>query len=375
MKLLQTKPSADGFAMPGEFEPHQATVMIWPVRPGTWREGAEPAQKVFAEIAGIIASQEKVYLLAGADVYQQVKKTFAAEGNIRVLEIETDDAWARDVAPTFVRRGGVVRGISWCFNAWGGEYDGLYADYISDDMAAERICEETGLECYDAYPFVLEGGAIHTDGEGTLVVTESCLLSAGRNPDLSKEEIEQRLKEYLGIQKIIWLPDGIYGDETNGHVDNMCAFTAPGEVVLAWTEDREDPQYALSQKALSVLERERDAKGRALKVKKLLIPKRPICIRAEHLETMTFAPGEMSRSDGDRLAASYVNYYVCNAGVLVPQFGDENDSAAVEVLQSCFPEKKIYPVETTEILLGGGNIHCITQQIPSTEHGREGGSL
>ena len=368
MKLLQTRPAADGFLMPGEFEKHRATVMAWPLRPGSWREGAKPAQKVFSQIARIIATREKVYLLANAEVYQQVKSDFAGDGNIRVLEIETNDAWARDIGPTFVRRGGVIRGISWCFNAWGGEYDGLYSDYILDDMAAERICEETGLECYDAYPFVLEGGAIHSDGRGTLMVTESCLLSKGRNPELSKGEIEQRLKEYLGAEKIIWLPEGIYQDETNGHIDNICAFTAPGEVVLAWAEDESDPQYELSKAALSVLEHETDAEGRRLVIRKLPIPKQPICIKEEHLTGMSFAPGEAERSVGERLAASYVNYYVCNAGVLIPQFGDENDSVAVEVLQGCFPDKKMYPVAATEILLGGGNIHCITQQIPEGDH-------
>ncbi len=365
MKLLQSQPTKDGFHMPGEYEPHQGTILIWPVREGSWREGGKWAQEVFSEIACIIAREEKVYLLAGFEQFEEVKSRFATAGNIRVLEVETNDAWARDIGPTFVKRGGVVRGISWCFNAWGGEVDGLYQDYIEDDMAAERICEELGLECYDAYPFVLEGGSIHSDGEGTVLVTESCLLSPGRNPSMSKGDIEETLKAYLGAEKVIWLPRGIYLDETNEHVDNMCAFTKPGEVVLAWSEDESDPQYALSQETFEVLQRERDAKGRALVIHKLPIPKHPVLIKEEHLQGLTFAPGEANREVGERLAASYVNFYICNAGILVPQFGDENDAKALSVLQQCFAGRKVFPIDAMEILIGGGNIHCITQQIPA----------
>ena len=368
MRLLHSIPAKDGFSMPAEFEPHQGTVMIWPVRPGSWMDGGKPAQEVFARIARIIAKKERVYLLTNAADFAEVTKLFGEDGNIRVIEIETNDAWARDIAPTFVRRGGVVRGISWCFNAWGGEVDGLYTDYIYDDMAAERICEELGLECYDAYPFVLEGGSIHSDGEGTLLVTESCLLSPGRNPYMAKKDIEEKLIEYLNVEKVIWLPRGIYLDETNEHVDNICAFTRPGEVVLAWCDDENDPQYELSSETLRVLERSTDAKGRRFLIRKLKQP-RPILVKEEDLSRFSFAPGEAEREAGERLAASYVNFYICNAGILVPQFGDPADAEAVAMLGRAFPGRDIYPVEAMDILLGGGNIHCITQQIPAVHEG------
>ncbi|MBR4760011.1 MAG: agmatine deiminase [Lachnospiraceae bacterium] len=367
MKLLQTVPAKDGFLMPAEWEKHQATVMIWPVRPGSWRNGAGAAQEVFSEIARFIATGEKVYMLAGQENYRKVSEHFAEDANIRVLEIETDDAWARDMAPTFVRRGGVIRGISWQFNAWGGEVNGLYTDYVNDDMAAERICEELGLECYDAWPFVLEGGAIHTDGEGTLLVTESCLLGPGRNPTMSRSEIEQRLKDYVNCEKVIWLPCGIYNDETDGHIDNICAFVRPGEVVLATCEDETDPQYAMSRACLDVLQNETDAKGRKIRVHELPVPGVPVCVTEEEVSGYDFAPGEDEREVGERLAASYVNYYVCNAGILVPQFGDVNDEKATAVLRSLYPGKTVYPIMAREILLGGGNIHCITQQIPAPD--------
>ena len=234
-------------------------------------------------------------------------------------------------------------------------------------MAASAFCRELGMDYYDAQDFVLEGGSIHSDGQGTVIVTESCLLSKGRNPQLSKAEIEEKLKEYLGASVVIWLPHGIYQDETNEHVDNVCAFVKPGEVVLAWTKDESDPQYVMSAEDYEVLKSARDAKGRALKIHKLLIPKKPVCITKEELEGFCFEEGEDVRDVGERLAASYVNFYISNGHVLVPQFGDEHDALAVETLSMLFPERNVLPVYARPVIVGGGNIHCITQQIPAAE--------
>ena len=249
----------------------------------------------------------------------------------RLVVMDTDDAWARDTGPTFVVSGNVdtpyeardLRGINWEFNAWGGTYDGLYADWDNDNLVAGQFMSYLGCQGYNAAPFVLEGGSIHTDGEGTMLVTESCLLSKGRNPQLSREQIEDKLKQYCNVSKIIWLPCGIYNDETNEHVDNVCAFTAPGEVVLAWTDDENDPQYEMSKACLSVLENVTDAKGRHIKVRKMLIPKKPVCITEEELNGFEFEEGEDMREAGERLAASYVNFYIANDSVIVPQFDDE----------------------------------------------------
>ena len=360
-------PSIDGYHMPGEFEPHEGCVMIWPVRPGSWPNGGAEAKEAFCRIAYAISQSEKVWMLCDHDHVNEVRTAFekAKITNAQILEIETDDAWARDVGPTcVVKKGQAVRGIDWCFNAWGGETDGLYAHWDKDTAAAAKICDALGIDCYDARDFVLEGGSIHSDGEGTVIVTEACLLSKGRNPKMSKADIENELKEYLGAEKIIWLPNGIYNDETNEHVDNVCAFVKPGEVVLAWTEDVNDPQFLLSCKDLAVLERETDAKGRKFMVHKLPIPKKPVCITEEELEGFVFEEGEDVREVGERLAASYVNFYISNGGVLVPQFGDENDGIAVEMLQKLFPDREVCPIYARPIIVGGGNIHCITQQIP-----------
>lgn len=373
MRKRSTLPAEEGFYMPGEFEPHRGCIMIWPRRPGSWPYGAVKARKAFAEIAEAIADSEQLIMLTHEDTYDNARAMLS--DRIEVMVMESDDAWARDVGPTFVKdKSGRVRGIDWQFNAWGGTFDGLYQDWEKDNLLAGRFCEKLGYEVYDAGHFVLEGGSIHTDGEGTVLVTESCLLSKGRNPLLTREQIEAKLKEYLGAEKIIWLKYGIYQDETNEHVDNVCAFVRPGEVVLAWTDDREDPQYEMSMEDLRILEKETDAKGRHFVVHKLPIPKIPVCITKEELAGFAFEPGEDEREPGERLAASYVNFYISNGGVIVPQFEDENDREAVRILSDCFPGRKIYPVYARDIIAGGGNIHCITQQIPKGEIDEKGNS-
>lgn len=207
------------------------------------------------------------------------------------------------------------------------------------------------------------------DGEGTLLTTEECLLSPGRNPSLTRAEIEEKLRQYLSVEKIIWLPFGIYNDETNGHIDNMCCFVKPGEVLLAWTDDENDPQYARSRSAFDLLSHTVDAKGRSFVIHKLPIPKHPICITEEDLLGYDFEAGEDQREAGERLAASYINFYLANHCVLLPRFGDENDTVAAEILGKCFPDRRILPVDARVILTGGGNIHCITQQIPAKKRG------
>lgn len=356
------------YRMPAEYAPHRGTLMIWPVRPGSWGKDPSDAQAAFVRVFEAIAESEELYILAGPDHLEEARAAVSHIPNTTVLCLDSDDAWARDVGPTFVKsEDGKLKGISWSFNAWGGTVDGLYADWRKDDAVAKAFCEALHLPCEDAAPFVLEGGSIHTDGEGTALVTESCLLSAGRNPDLSKEEIEAELCRRLGVEKVLWLPRGIYNDETNEHVDNVCALVAPGQVVLAWTDNENDPQYALSKADLSYLESVTDAKGRSITVHKLPIPDHPILCSEEDCDAYEFAPGEDVRTPGERLAASYVNFYFTNGAVLVPQFGgenDESDARAVQILQGLCPDRKVIGLPARDILQGGGNIHCITQQIP-----------
>lgn len=369
-----------GFSMPGEFEPHQGCIMIWPERPGSWIYGAKAARRAFRRVIAAIAESEHVYVAVSkkgmASAKEMLYGNARAESwqkNVELFTAETDDAWARDVAPTFVikkdeKGENMVRAVNWEFNAWGGTVDGLYASWEEDNAFAAFFAKKYGYEICDASPFVLEGGSIHSDGEGTVMVTESCLLSAGRNPELSKSEIEERLKQYLGAKKVLWLPRGIYMDETNEHVDNVCAFLRPGEVVLAWTDNENDPQYALSKQCLDYLETECDAKGRKLVVHKLPIPDVPVCLTQKEVQGYAFEEGEDEREVGERLAASYVNFYFSNDAVVMPVFGGDNeasDKRAVDLMEQWNPNRKVIPVYARDILVGGGNIHCITQQIPA----------
>lgn len=362
MNILHSLPREDGFYMPAEFEPHEGCFLIWPERPDSWAGGAYAARKAFVKVISAIARWEKVTVFASYNQYENARASLPP--HVRVVEMSTDDAWARDVSPVIVKNAaGEIRGIDWGFNAWGGLYDGLYFPWDRDNHVARKACDLLDIDCYDRRDFILEGGSIHADGEGTVMVTEECLLSPGRNPDLSREEIEQVLRDNLGAEKVLWLPYGIWGDETNGHVDNICAFTAPGEVVLAWTDDERDPQYERSQADLTYLQSQRDAKGRPITVHKLPLP-RPVYVTEAECAALEPMDGEPTRSPGERLAASYVNFYIANGGIILPAFGDPADEQAAEVLRRCFPGREIVPIPARDILTGGGNIHCITSQVP-----------
>jgi agmatine deiminase len=212
-RIVGTTPRQDGYRMPAEFEPQQGVWMLWPERNDNWRDGGKPAQKTFADVAKAIARFEKVTVGASVRQYQNARAKLPE--NIRVVELESDDAWVRDCGPTFlVNDKGGLRAVDWEFNAWGGLVDGLYFPWDKDDQIARKICEIADVDSYRTEGFVLEGGSIHVDGEGTVLTTEMCLLSEGRNPDKSKEEIEQMLREYLGCEKVLWIKDGIDPDET-----------------------------------------------------------------------------------------------------------------------------------------------------------------
>jgi agmatine deiminase len=360
-RTLDSDPRRDGYRMPGEFEPHAGCWMLWPERPDNWRLGGKPAQQAFVAVATAIAASEPVSVGVSAGQYANARRLLPSV--VRVVEISSNDAWMRDVGPTFVvnDRGG-RRGIDWTFNAWGGLDGGLYFPWDRDDAVAQKVLEIERCDRYRA-PFVLEGGAIHVDGQGTLITTEECLLNRNRNPDLSREQIERQLKRYLHVDQVVWLGRGVYHDETDGHVDNICAYVRPAEVVLSWTDDRSDPQYEISRDANERLMQARDARGRRFKVHKLHQPG-PLQMTRQEAEGVDAAEGTQPREAGSRLAASYVNFYLGTKRVVVPLLDERRDGAALRKLKSLFPGREIVGVPGREILLGGGNVHCITQQVP-----------
>ncbi|MET1079844.1 MAG: agmatine deiminase [Pseudomonas sp.] len=357
-------PRADGFSMPAEWAPHSRTWMVWPERPDNWRLGGKPAQTAFTAVAKAIADFEPVTVCVSAGQYENARARLDHPA-IRVVEISTDDAWVRDTGPTFVTDGqGGLRGIDWAFNAWGGFDGGLYAPWQRDDQVASKILEIEGCSRYRTEGFVLEGGSIHVDGEGTLITTEECLLNRNRNPHLDRQQIEAVLHEHLAVDKVIWLPEGLFNDETDGHVDNFCCFVRPGEVLLAWTDDQQNPNYPRCQAALRVLENVEDACGRRLTVHKMPIPG-PLYATAEECAGVDLVSGSQERNPSSRLAGSYVNFLIVNGGIIAPKFDDPMDLVAESLLKRLFPQHQVVMVPGREILLGGGNIHCITQQQPA----------
>ncbi|MCU0975464.1 MAG: agmatine deiminase [Steroidobacteraceae bacterium] len=360
-RTLKSTPRRDGFRMPAEFEPHAGTWMIWPERPDNWRLGAKPAQEAFTAVAAAIAASEPVTVGASAAQYENARAHLPAA--VRVAELSSNDAWVRDTGPTgVIDAQGRVRGVDWMFNAWGGLDGGLYFPWDQDDLVARKVLEVEGLDRYRA-PFVLEGGAIHVDGEGTLITTEECLLNPNRNPGLGREDVERNLRDYLGIERVIWLGRGVFNDETDGHVDNLCCFVRPGEVALTWCDDPADPQHEISRDALARLRAARDARGRRLLVHRIPQPG-PLFMTAQEAAGVDRREGSRPRQAGDRMAGSYVNFYIANRRVVVPLLDPATDARALRILRRLFPGREVVGVPAREILLGGGNVHCITQQVP-----------
>lgn len=351
-------PDADGFIMPGEFARHTGAWMAWPERPDNWRNNARNAQQCYAAAAEAIAAFEPVTMCVSKKLWEQARATLSHR--IRIVELSTDDAWLRDQGPTFVMDdAGVVRGIDWQFNAWGK----IYTPYFEDALVSRKILELENLDRYAA-DFVLEGGAIHVDGEGTLLTTEECLLNSNRNPHLTQLDLETRLKAYLGVKKIIWLSKGVYMDEdTSGHVDNLCCFVRPGVIALTWTDDTHDPQYEISRDAYERLQHATDAKGRPFTIHKVPQPS-PLYLTADECPARSDREGTLQRVPGTRLAASYINFYIANGGIVMPAFDDSQDTVARDAIAALFPERRVTQVLSRELLLGGGNIHCIVQQQP-----------
>jgi len=352
--------SKDRTIMPAEYEQHRATLMLFPYRPDTWREEALPARMAFSCVANIISLSEKVYM--GVRKEDKSKAARLLSPAVELIELEYNDAWMRDAGPTFVRGGeNELFGIDWNFNAWGGEADGLYPDWEADNRLAGQILERFHYKKIKLRT-TIEGGALSINGRGTLIAVEECVLNTNRNKDITKSEMEALFNKHLGIEKVIWLPLGVYNDETDGHTDNMCCFVSPDKVLLTWTDDPGEPQYERSNTAYNILKSATDAEGNRLNVEKIQQPG-PLYLKPE--ESAGIESGSaVKRPAGTRLAASYINFYITNRIVVMPVFNDRHDKEAVETIKRNFPNRRVIPVYSREILIGGGNIHCITQQIP-----------
>jgi agmatine deiminase len=337
-------PARDGFAWPAEWAPHARTWMCWPCRIEAWGgpEGLLRAKQAFARVARAISTFEPVTMAVRPQDAPEV--LLACAGKVEVFEVPLDDSWARDMGPTFLLgAGGARAAVQWRFNAWGNKYQ----PYGEDAKLASRIAGRAGVKVYDA-PLFCEGGAIHSDGEGTLITTEQCLLNPNRNPELTRQQVEERLALYTGARRVLWLGEGFSDDETDGHVDNIACFAEPGRVLVGVPSSKSHPDYEPALEAIRRLCAARDAEGRALEVVEI----------AQPLEPGTDWGGRL-------MQASYINFYLPNGGVVMPAFDDPNDEKARETLAACFPGRDILQIDALDIVQGGGGIHCITQQEPA----------
>lgn len=339
---MDPTPLAEGFVMPAEWTAHARCWMAWPCRAETWRDQIMEARLAFAEVARAISRFEPVTMLAQPG--QVAEASLACGPGIDVMPIELDDSWTRDTAPTFVmNENGELAGVDWGFNGWGN----TYRTYDKDAALAAGVLDHLGLRRFTA-PMIMEGGAIHVDGEGTVIATEQCLLNENRNPLMSRQEIEATILDHVGARKMIWLGNGLEDDETDGHVDNVAAFAKPGTILVTMPGDENDPDHAVMQDNVARLNEARDAAGRALEVIALPQPKRRM-------------------HNDKRITMSYVNFYLANGAVIMPAFDDAADSKARAAMSKVFPDREIVQILALDIVAGGGGIHCITQQQPAVE--------
>ena len=337
---------------PAEWEKHEATWIAWPHHEPDWPGKFAPIPWVYAEIVRVLHRQERVEILchdeAVRDTAQQHLRAHGVTDNVRFHQVPTDRVWLRDSSPTWVERDSKPELINWRFNAWA-KYDNYARDALVgqaiEKITGVRRSEPTGPGGKTAERVVLEGGAIETDGAGTMLTTEECLLSTiqARNPGMSREDYERVFREWLGVRETIWLGEGCIGDDTHGHVDDVARFVAPGVVVLAYEADPDDENHRRSADNLRRLEL---AGGAALKIVKLPFP-RPVVM------------------DGERLPASYANFYIANDVVIVPTFNDRNDRIALTTLGELIPDREIIGVHAVDLVWGLGTLHCLTQQQPS----------
>jgi agmatine deiminase len=335
-------PLEDGFTFPAEWAPHRACYMAWPCRADTWKGRLKEARAAYANVAHAIQRFEPVIMLVPPQAIDDARLRLGKEVEIQAMDL--DDSWIRDNGPIFVQAAdGRMAAVKFQFNGWGGRYP----PYDKDATAPELLAERLALPLYRA-SIVAEGGALAVDGQGTLVTTESCLLNQNRNPGRTKAEVESELKSYLGVRKVIWLRQGMHASQIDGHVDGIAAFVRPGVILAAAAPDPSDPNHQVFRENRERLQSETDGRGRPIEVIDLPSP-------APH------------RIEGHSIAATFMNFYIANGGIVAPTFGDPADREALDCLRSVFPGREVIGVRCEDIAIGGGDVHCITQQLPATK--------
>ena len=336
-------PASLGYRMPAEWEPHAATWLSWPHNRDSWPGQFEPVPGIWAELVRVLCEAEPVHILAGGEaVMEEARRLVGHLPRVTLHDIPTNDAWMRDHGPMFLvgRAGSEPALIHWGYNAWGGKYP----PYDQDQQVPRRLAELLAFRRFEP-GIILEGGAVDVNGSGSLLTTEQCLLNPNRNPGITRDEVERYLADYCAARHVVWLGGGIVGDDTDGHIDELARFVAQRTVVAAIEEDPQDANFEPLRDNLARLRAARDEQGRPLEIVPLPMPQ-PVFF-GEH-----------------RLPASYLNFYIANGLVVVPQFGQASDAVALDTLAKLFPGRRIRGLRAVELAWGLGAFHCITQQQP-----------
>ena len=343
-------PAALGFRMPAEWYPHRSTWLTWPKDPETWPDRVTQVEEIYIQMISALTPHETVDLLVDDEETERAvlkRCTFTSAANIRFHHIQTVDSWIRDYGPNFLLGpNGEGAFNDWIFNAWGNKYEELK----NDDDIPRQLERTLNLRRFSP-GIVMEGGSIEVNGAGCVLTTEQCLLNPNRNPQLDRTEIERYLKDYLGVTKVLWLGEGIVGDDTDGHIDDIARFVANDVVVCAVEDDTSDANYEILQDNLKRLKSMTDAYGHSFEIVTVPMPG-------------TVGGTSTGTRDLDRLPASYANFYIANNVVLLPVFGHTNDTRAAETLQRVFPDRRVIPINCEPLVWGMGTIHCVTQQQP-----------
>ncbi|OYD42488.1 agmatine deiminase family protein [Sphingobacterium cellulitidis] len=341
-------PKGQGFEFPAEWELQDALWLSWPHKEESWPGKIDTIYSPYSEFIKLVAEDQLVRINVKdeemkAFAISHIEKSGAKMENISFYFNPTNDAWCRDHGPAFVinRQTGEKAIVDWGYNAWGGKYP----PFDLDDVVPTEIAKEFNLKLFTP-PIVMEGGSVEFNGKGTILTTKACLLNENRNPQLTKEQIEGYLKDYYGQEQVLWLGDGIVGDDTDGHIDDISRFVSEDTVLTVVEEDKNDENYELLQENLENLRSMKLKDGRSLKVVELPMP-RPV------------------EYEDQRLPASYANFYIANKVVVVPIFNDKNDQKALEIIQGCFPDRKVVGIDSVDIIWGLGSFHCLSQQEPS----------
>lgn len=362
--IVNSHPQKDGFRSCGEFEKHWGTIIIFPERSDIWRNNAFDAQNLIIKLANIIINYENVLFCIKPHLVNKVSNRL--DTRIKVVELDYDDIWARDIAPNFVVKDNHISCVCWDFNSWGGIEEGAYFPWDKDATFAKNLSDCMQIPKYIVDDIVLEGGAIITDGCGTAITTKSVLLNKNRNPHKSIDVIEECIKNYFCVNKVVWLDEGLAFDETNGHIDNICNFVAPGEICLAWTDDLKNPHYDIVRDAYNILKKSVDANGNPFVIHKIPIPNLQFITKEEERQ-LTQSKSSTERVAGFPLVPSYINYYLINSALILPSFSCEWDSVVYKIMKEIFPTREIIQIDSREFLIGGGGFHCILHEIPFFE--------